>query len=80
MSSSKVVYTHPVNVTQKDLEDIIPYLNRDCCSQQPLTIEELVGNEELLKYVCAQAVECDGLFDPQECWNNDGWCDWEEHR
>lgn len=73
-----------VQVTDQHISEFIEQMNRDVYEdegEQFLTVEEVVGNDRLLTYVCEQAV-ADGvaLYDPLEFWNADGWCDWKDYR
>ena len=81
MSEQEVVYTVQVLVTKQHLHQIIKFLNRDLDEgEQSLTIEEVLSKPELIEYICEMAVEGDGLFNPFDCWNNDGWSDWKDYR
>jgi hypothetical protein len=81
MSNQEIVFVVPVNITKIQLVNIILVLNKFEFPEDPLTIEEVLSNPELLKYICTEAAE-DGtaLFDPFEFWNNDGWCDIFDYR
>ena len=80
MSEQEVVYTVQVLVTKQHLHQIIKFLNRDLDEgEQSLTIEEVLSKPELIEYICEMAVEGDGLFNPFDCWNNDGWSEWKDY-
>lgn len=71
-------------VSREQLEGIIKCLNENELSdeqEERLTIEEVLANPKLRDYLCGEAVE-DGiaLYDPDEFWNNDGWCDLRDYR
>lgn len=77
-----VVKEVTVQVTQDQLEDILEVINRyELDEGIELTLEQVLANDELLTYICETAVD-DGvlaLYDPLEFWNNDGWCDVQDH-
>lgn len=82
-----VVFTVQTPITQFELQNVINLLNKkelgpdnalDEDEVEPLlTIEEVMGNPELLAYICNQMVEQDDIF---EIWNDDGFSDFKDFR
>lgn len=81
MQNKDVVFKATVDVTKQHLEAFIETLNAWDRPTSPLTLEEVLSKPVLLKYICSEAVE-DGvaMYDPEEFWSNDGWCDWQDYR
>jgi hypothetical protein len=80
--SKDVVYSQAVNVTTAQLQKIVDVLSHDVYEdEQPLSIDEVLNNPQLLDYICSNTIE-DGvaLYDPHEAWNNDCWCEWKDYR
>ena len=80
------VYTQTVSVSAEQLESFVKTLNNDVDvdeGEELLTVEEVKQNQELLTYICKNAIE-EGIeevaSDPEEFWNMDGWCEWTEYR
>lgn len=82
---SKVVCVVETYITEDQLNEFIDAINDMWVGrfggEDLLTMEEVLGNEELLHYICNQAVE-DGraMYDPDEFINGDGWCDVADYR
>lgn len=83
MAATDVVFVVPVSVTKNELESFLLVLNELELEEDEdeLTVEEVLNNPDLLRYLCEEAVE-DGvaLHDPQEFYSNDGWCDFRDYR
>jgi hypothetical protein len=90
MTEPTIVKQVLVSITDIQLQTFIDQINQDLADEDGdlfdeddglLTITEVVGNQKLLDYICESAVE-DGtaVYDPEEFWNNDGWCDWSDFR
>lgn len=84
-SALEVVFTKECHVNREQLQDIIDVLNRNEIDEdedeQPLTIDEVIGNKALLEYICGEALDnTESLYDPVEFWNGDGWCDFKDYR
>lgn len=83
--SKNVVFTVQVEVTEKQLKSFISVLNENEVDEdegeKELTFKEVTGNPKLLEYICTEAVKDGvGMYDPEEFWNSDGWCDWRDYR
>ncbi|MND75455.1 hypothetical protein D3C80_670740 [compost metagenome] len=83
----KVVYVVKTAITQSRLQEIIKILNehdlvdymQDEDDPKPLlTLEEVVGNEELLTYLCEASINENE--DMHEAWNADAFCDFADFR
>lgn len=83
--SNKKVYTQEVHITKVQLEGYIDTINNGMDEEddeyQPLTYKEVVNKKDLLHYICSSVIEDGvGVYDPEEFWNNDGWCDITDYR
>ena len=80
---NQIVFTVKTDIYLDGLKSIVETLNNDVYEEdgdKELTVEEVLATPELLKYICEGAVEEDGIHDPEEIWNMDGWADWKDHR
>ena len=77
-----IVYRYEVVVTRAQLRDFIKGVNLDVHDgEEELTIEEVLGNPKLLKYICSEVIDGYMLsIDGPEHWNNDGWANWRNYR
>lgn len=79
----EVVYVVKTAITRAELQEVVDLLNKneldeDDESQPLLTIEEVLGNPELLSYLCESLVKQE--YDIEELWNDDGFCDFADYR
>lgn len=83
----KVVYVVKTAITQSRLQAIIKLLNenelveymQDEDDPKPLlTVEEVMGNQELLAYLCEASINENE--DLHEAWNMDAFCDFADFR
>ena len=80
-----VVYTVTIDITKKDLKDIVQVLNdREFDDfeegDEPFTVEEILSKPKLLKYVCEMDYKDYAFESLSEYWNADGWCDIRKYR
>lgn len=76
------VYIAQIAVTEAVLEDIVGTINRDIYVEDGdvlVTVEEVKAKPKMLKYLCQRAAE-GGLYDIEEVWNSDGFCDFADYR
>lgn len=85
--ANEIVYVVKTAITRAELQEVVDLLNKkelgpengfgDEDDQPLMTIEEVLGNPELLAYLCDSLVMQD---DVHEIWNSDGFCDFAERR
>lgn len=72
-----------VPVSEQMMQEVIDVLNEYEIypedGDQPLTLEEVKNNPDLLKYLCSDP---DPFVTREvvEFWNADGWCDFKQYR
>lgn len=85
---NQVVYVVKTEILTGDLQELIDLLNKNELAEgmqlddedlKPLlTLEEVLGNPELLAYLCEALVMKE--HDVDEAWNQDGFCDFADYR
>jgi len=72
------------HVPLRVVDDIVEVLNKYEVDTEDgeklLTLDEVLNNHALLAYLAKNAVFENGWYDPEEAWNNDAFCDWEDYR
>ena len=74
------MYTITIEVTESQIQDILDTLNKYKCDDNPITMEEVKNNPELLEYLCTEPNLNFNDIDPTDHFSNDGWCDVSDHR
>ncbi len=79
---SKVVKIVQFEVTEEQIQKIVNLLNKWSIDEdeQPLTLQEVLTNQNLLDYLIDQDAVLYGLTDMSEYYRNDGWCDFRDYR
>ena len=75
-------YIINVEVDKKDLVEIVDIINKHdidtSVGDVVLSVEEVENNFKLLSYLLTSHIESG--YDGFECWNSDGFCEFEDYR
>lgn len=83
MSKSKIVKVVQIELTEEKLQEVIDLLNKhsiDGIIERPLTLQEVLANQDLLDYLIDEDAVRYGLHDMLEYYRTDGWSDFRDYR